>query len=558
MKKQNARVNYFFGDIYSDSRDLIFGICKKILKIVETLYAFILGLITNSLSSSWDVIKDVFENWSDSIGEPWEGVGDAFDDFKDELYDLFHPDGFLELIAAFFKALFYVVKLGFFLSYFLVNLILTPVICFVFTVMFLAVEIAILAVLAVAVAVVSVVLFVCIALITGVCYIGIGFIALGIGIAFITMAFLDFMYRRIHKLFSGCPHCQEKFDLPVYVCDCGLEQTRLIPSKYGILKRKCLCGRKLPTTFFNGRQKLHSRCPKCGYDSIAGGVHTEVWIPVIGGPSAGKTCYINMAITKIGGEVSSKYGLDFTYHKQGDDMYDENKEIMEKGLLPQKTSDMSYKFYQFNLAHKGSKIGNLISICDVAGELYAEKDDFDSGSAQGGFKQADGFILIIDPLSIRDYRAELEQNSDFKSYDYGASDKPMDEIISIIFNTVENLQNKTNSKIKPSCAIVFTKCDIPGLDEVLGETAIENYISANGGDRFAATNAICEAFLKQYESNFLSQIKQRFTSYQFFTCSALGHNADGSEFVPVHVEDGVLWVLDKCCHSLNFYKNGAK
>ncbi len=550
MKAQNARVNYFFGSIYKDCVAFVGRVCATIFQIIAKIFSVCLYLIMNCFQCSGVVIVGVFERWRDTIGDSWAGVGEAFADMWSVIVDdIFDHDGFFGMLWGLIKSLWMAAKLGFFLSYAIMNLVLAPLICLIFTAMFLAVEVGALLAVALGSAGAAVALCVAIGALAVVCYVGIGLTAVGIAIAFSVTAFIDFVYRKIKRLSSGCPHCQTKFDIPVYLCpDCGIEQTRLIPSKYGILKRVCVCGAKMPTTFLNGRQKLDCKCPNCDSD-LVGGKHTEVWIPVIGGPSAGKTCYINMAVAEMDNSVAKRFNLDFSF-ADGDNQYHENKALMRKGLLPYKTSDMTMKFYQFNLAQKGSSIGNFISLCDVAGELYAQGDQFE----QGGFKQADGYILIVDPLSITDYRAEMEGS--VQATDYGVCDKPMEEIMGLMFSTLDNIQNKLKSKVKPACSVVFTKCDVPGLEDVIGETAINAYLSAHpSANRLTALNAICENFLQQYgESNFLHMLKQRCSSYQFFTCSALGHNVDGNRFTPSRVEDGILWILDKKCPTLNFMK----
>ncbi len=552
MTQQHAKVNYFFGSIYKDCAQFVANTCMKIIGIILTIFRICLYLATNCFKCSGAVIVGVFDRWRDSIPDAWAGVPDSFADLWEVILDdIIDHDGIFGMLIGFFKALFAAIKFAYALSFFILTVVFTPIICAAFTVMFLGVEIGLLAAVCVVSAAIAIVLMVAIAILAIVCYIGMGLIACGIAIGFCVTAFFDFIYRRLKKLSNGCPSCQRKFDIPVYHCpSCGAEQTRLLPSKYGILKRECLCGAKMPTTFFNGRQKLACDCPFCK-TSLVGGAHTEVWIPVIGGPSAGKTCYINMAISEIDKTVASKYNLDFV-SAQGNDLYEENKAIMEQGLLPQKTSDMTMKFYQFNLNQKGSEIGNFISLCDVAGELYAEGGQFE----QGGFNQADGYILIVDPLSITDYRTEVEDGN-VQAAEYGASDKPMEEIVGLLFTTLDNIQNKIKSKIKPVCSIVFTKCDVPGLDEIIGEAGIEAYLASHpNANRLTALNAICENFLTQYgEANFLQMVKQRFAAYQFFTCSALGHNVDGNGFTPSRVEDGILWVLDKRCPTLSFIKS---
>lgn len=377
-------------------------------------------------------------------------------------------------------------------------------------------------------------------------------------IMFCLMAFADWLYRSIKKISTSCPNCQNKFDLPSYQCECGAIHTRLIPSKYGILFRTCNCGRKLRTTFFNGRHKQDGAwiCPKCSYE-LSGALQVDIPIPVVGGPSSGKTCFISMAISQIEKNAST-YGLEFNYNPNealGDD-YESNIQNMEKGKLPQKTSDLRLRYYQFYLTPKGERVKNLISICDVAGETYQQNDEI---AKQIGFKNANAFLIIIDPLSLRKYCDEVGKSIDLSKY--GASDSGIDEVVDILINNLQNFNCATPKKMmKTDIAIVFTKCDIPGLADKIGETAVNEYMKEhNDATKYEAINKVCERFLIEYEEeNFLNTLKSKFKSIQFFTCSALGHIVDGSDFDPNGVEEPALWLIDKASASINLRQKWGK
>ena len=61
-----------------------------------------------------------------------------------------------------------------------------------------------------------------------------------------------------------------------------------------------------------------------------------------------------------------------------------------------------------------------------------------------------------------------------------------------------------------------------------------------------------EGFLKEYgEVNFVNTICNKFKSVQYFTCSALGHDATGEKFTPENVETPLLWIIDKMSSEIN-------
>ena len=491
MKKQPAKVNYFFKDAYKE----------------------IWATITSTFPKCGDVISDAWDSFKDAAEELWENVVSVIT--IDEPFSNF----FLGIAHAF--------VFGFHLGKLILSAVLTTTICLILSIIQLSITLAFMILL----------------------YLG-----------FFIVLLSDKIYCGIKRIGTSCPNCQEKYSLPTYVCTCGNEHTSLIPSKYGVLSRKCNCGQKLRTTFFNGRQKLPGKwvCPKCGYE-LGGPLQVDIPIPVVGGPSSGKTCYISMAISQIEKKSQEEYGLEFQYKPNdalGDD-YEENKANMNIGRLPIKTSDTRLRYYQFYLTPVGKRVKNLVSLCDVAGETYESNAEI---GKQIGYKYANAFLMIVDPLSVTQFREELsEEKIDLKKY--GASERPMDEVLSTLITTLENMHCLTSQNmIKTDVAVVFSKCDIPGLEAKIGANAVNEYCKKHENiSKYEAQNKVCEQFLMDYsEGNFLNGLKSKFKSIQFFTCSALGHVADGTQFAPEGVEEPALWLIDKASTSINLKDKWGK
>lgn len=367
-------------------------------------------------------------------------------------------------------------------------------------------------------------------------------------IGFVIVAFADWMYRTVKRISSICPNCQYRFALPTYICPkCGRKHDRLIPGKYGIFWRKCLCGKRLPTTFFNGRQKLKSVCTHCGFDfdyKSSSGNQVEICIPVVGGTSAGKTCFINMAISQIERNVATQMGYDFEYLHNGMNEYENIIQGMDQGHKPSKTSNMDLRFYQFYFTPKNKKTKNLISICDVGGEVFGNGDKVEILGKQIGLRYADAFIIVIDPLSIAEFREKISETIDLTKY--SASAMPIDEILGRFIMALENMYSLSSKDMfKTDVAIVFTKCDLPGLNDQIGSKAVNEYIKNHQATRYAASNIICEDFLRKFgEYNFVNNVKSRFKSVQYFTCSSLG-DVNISTFDAEGVEEPIMWLLNK-------------
>ena len=456
------------------------------------------------------VISGAFKRIGDVTSRCSDGLGKYFNEFIDDLKEIWGELGLTTKSFLVWRSIFMVM---FYLVQLIAAAIVTPLICFFIT----AFQITIM------------------------------FVLLTLELTWFGFIFLlDKIYCTYKAISSHCPICQVNFSLPLYICSsCGIEHDRLRPGVYGILKRKCNCGEKLSTTFLNGRQKLVAKCGHCKYDIKEGGLRASWCIPVVGGPSSGKTCYINMTMMSLEKEAFSKYGLHFEHEKNGLDEYEENTNLLSRGVLPQKTTDHRLRYYQFTLTPSGAT-KQQISLCDVAGELF----DVTSSNAintQIGFRYANAFILIIDPLSIPEYRNEVSKAVSLNEYKH--SPQRIDEMLDTFVRTLQNMFSiDAKTMLNTDVAVVFTKGDIPGLDEKIGESAVlKNAQNLKPKIKYETQNNLCEQFLREYnEDSFLNNLKSRFKSRQFFVCSALGHAENGQPFAASkNVEEPFFWLLKK-------------
>lgn len=370
-------------------------------------------------------------------------------------------------------------------------------------------------------------------------------------LGFVLLRGINAIYSVMRGIGTNCynSECQRKFTLPVYVCPrCKAKHYKLVPSKFGILKRKCTCGALLPTTFINGRQKLESLCPHCEHSAIKG-ANKNLLIPVIGGVAAGKTTFITFAINQIEKQAPS-YKLHYEY-VQGDEMKD-NLGRVQSGAWPKKTGQHSLKYYNFYLSPEKSKIKTLVSVCDISGEVFARQSDL---VKQQGYRFADGLLLVVDPLSIVEFKREIKKQLAEEEFDkFNASTQSMNDVLSGLINTLEGLHHmNAKDSLKKSIVIVFTKNDIPGLEERIGESAIQEYLRANPTkDYCTASNVLCEQFLMDYaEDSFLHTVKGKFAHVQFFSCSALNGDEKKNGFAPKNMEKPLLWLIDKASKDMN-------
>ena len=373
------------------------------------------------------------------------------------------------------------------------------------------------------------------------------FVLVYLGFALVYL--IDSIYTLLHKIKNACPNssCQASFRIPVYECDqCGAKHTRLVPGKYGILKRRCNCGAKLPTTFMNGRGKLKAYCPDCGQSLSGDTASRQYAIPVIGGPSVGKTCYINMAIEQMISTVAPQKGWEVSFISEDDEKaFKATSSALKKGVRPLKTESDALTAYQLMLTMPNEKIGRRIYVYDIAGEMFSSSGDIQRNNA---YNYADGFIFLIDPLSIARYAMEVEDKININSY--GVSTKDFDEILNIMLINLEKMFGlSAKDVLKLNLAVVINKMDIPGLEALIGDDAAQAYLQAHPEEckTFAdAKNAVCKNFLETYEAgNFVRSASSKFKQVRYFTSSALGHNKEGVPYEGKNVIDPLLWILNK-------------
>lgn len=364
-------------------------------------------------------------------------------------------------------------------------------------------------------------------------------------IAFGIVWLIDRIYIAVNKIRNACPNssCQESFLIPAYACSCGRVHTRLVPGKYGIYKRTCLCGTKLPTTFLNGRNNYVAYCPYCGTSLSGDTASRQYAIPVIGGPSVGKTCLLNMAVENLVEKVAPANSWDLNFMSDPDrKQYEMTISSFKRGIRPLKTDADALTAYQLMLRLPSEKVGRRLYVYDISGEMFSSSSDVQRNNA---YSYADGFVFVIDPLTIPRFAAEVVDVVDINSY--GVSEKDFDDILNIMLINLEKMFGlKPKDVLKRNLAVVINKCDIPGISEEIGDGAAQAYMNQNADckDFMQAKNAVCKAFLEKYESgNFVRTAESKFRQVQYFTCSALGHNKEGVPFEGTNVEAPFLWIL---------------
>jgi hypothetical protein len=334
--------------------------------------------------------------------------------------------------------------------------------------------------------------------------------------------------RRVRKASYECPVDHERFALPVYVCPaCGAEHRRLVPGRWGVLRRECQCGRvSLPTMVLNGRQRVPQQCPS-GHP-MAGliGFAEIVRMALVAGPSAGKTTFLAGALLELE-HLSAGGTLALAVLDDSRSDYDAALKTLSEGRLPPKTQLGANPALVAEV--QGDGRSRVLSLYDVAGESYGGDDAI----MQLRFLEAPGgIVLLVDPFALEHVAVDREQEiASARDRLRPSSMSP----IRVLERTLGALSATGAKAERLPLAVVVVKSDALGIgDEIeqlqpeFGERAVAQWLERNGGA--SLVNAIDSAFGK----------------VGWFAASALGRMPDPQDrraFAPAGTAAPLLWLL---------------
>jgi len=380
-------------------------------------------------------------------------------------------------------------------------------------------------------------------------------LAIIMGVIYLCFSILwlvELIYLKTNKVFSVCTFCKEEFLLPTFICTtCGALHTDLRPSKYGILKRECNCGTKLPTSFMNGRNALPAICsnPECAHPMFGTG-SKPICIPVVGGRNTGKTAFITAFSVDFIQNVMPRLGFTKeSYNDEKEAIFDTMLEDYARGETtattretdPNKPSSISYSFLVSGDALDPSR---LLHIYDIAGEVFT---DHLENEVQQQYDYSHGIVLIIDPLSITDF-ATTAWDSLTEIDKKSASEV---DVLYIMDSFLEKLQQATGlsdeETSKVPLAVVISKADCANLSDMIGDSAVQALESDPAYADWQTTDImddLCRRFLRDNGMEaFVHAIQLKFRKNRFFACSSIGHERGSGEYEPWGVLRVMQWLI---------------
>ena len=342
----------------------------------------------------------------------------------------------------------------------------------------------------------------------------------------------DALYRAVNRIFTACPwsDCYGKHILPVYHCKvCNRRHTQLWPGKYGIFHRTCLCGARLPTTFFNGRSRLYASCPDCG-NRLESQETRPVVIPIIGAVSAGKTTFLFRLLNQLHTKYAPAHNREFVFaNNYNQQLYNHNINLLARGGFPEKTQQKNPIAFNFFL-QKGQR-SRLFFFFDAAGEAFSQRDSLFQHKFYNYFH---ALVFVIDPFSLPEIRYRYHELLKSRP-DIRPSQENLDDVFDITLNTLQqNYHVRVDKAITRPVAIVITKTDAFDLDKIMGMQALELYQTQHGhrGDRGQILDQLCRQFLRNNGAgSLLAKMESKFARSRFFPVSAAGNHTTGMDLV---------------------------
>lgn len=208
-----------------------------------------------------------------------------------------------------------------------------------------------------------------------------------------------------------CPHCFERVPYPAYDCPsatCRRRHTDIRPGTYGVFRRRCECGGRMPTLLMlmgrNGRLQAHCVYPRCGKPMNTDAGHMpEVVIPLIGGQAAGKTQLMAAMLLSLEHSAANGGPAITLADEESDANYQVLREVLQMRGHTRATQRTLPRAHSFVLGRGLSQ--RLVHLFDTAGERFVDRDDTD---ALRYARAARTFVFVLDPMAVKAFWTRVE------------------------------------------------------------------------------------------------------------------------------------------------------
>ncbi|MFA7767413.1 TRAFAC clade GTPase domain-containing protein [Streptomyces sp. NRRL S-448] len=208
-----------------------------------------------------------------------------------------------------------------------------------------------------------------------------------------------------------CPHCFERVPYPAYDCPsptCRRRHADIRPGTYGIFRRRCECGQRMPTLLMlmgrNSRLQAYCVHPHCGKPMNTDAGHMpEVVIPLIGGQAAGKTQLMAAMLLSLEQAAANGGPAIALADEESDANYQVLREVLRMRGHTRATQKSLPRAHSFVLG--GGRSQRLIHLFDTAGERFVDREDTD---ALRYARAARTFVFVLDPMAVKAFWTTMD------------------------------------------------------------------------------------------------------------------------------------------------------
>jgi hypothetical protein len=225
----------------------------------------------------------------------------------------------------------------------------------------------------------------------------------GVALALIyLLRFADSALLQVKHVRITCPSCHHRVPYPAYACPgapaCRRRHRDVRPGRYGVFRRTCACGARLPTLLLLGSDRLEAYCPWCEKPLVErAGTAAEIILPVFGATNAGKTRLMLTTVLALS-QLDDAAALSMRFaDKDTERRFDVIRPRLARGDATPPTSPGELpKAYSLHVTPaKGAE--RFVHLFDAAGERFASAD----GMRELRYlERAQSFLFVIDPLAI--------------------------------------------------------------------------------------------------------------------------------------------------------------
>lgn len=331
-------------------------------------------------------------------------------------------------------------------------------------------------------------------------------LALGLVWAFgwLALGAVEGLFRLWRRIRQSCPYagCYRRISLPTYECPrCGQLHRRIAPNQYGLLRHDCRCGAALPTAIVLGRHRMTALCPRCDrpLPQRVGRVPV-VTVPVVGGPAAGKTTFLCLAVSALHTRLTDVGAAVGFAESSQERVFSSGRRQLRGGGVLDKTVQRMPDGVMLDVGI-GGRSDRILYLFDPAGESYAAADGVE---AQGYLDHAEGLIIVVDPFAVDAVVRSLTEAERAATRTVagpvGAAEAQPDGVVGRLFDLLRSRSSATKLR---RIAVVVSKTD------ALEKTDIGRGLAA-GGD--------VQDWLDQVGwGNNLRLLRQNATEVDYFT-----------------------------------------